>query len=136
MVDYAFCLLPSNAEREKIDNILDGEAVDLQSMNQTAYPPLQDRPVFLNIETKLSHTGGNKSDIQLAIWTMAGLTRTRLLLDERGFNNIEIPALPMLSMHGDDLELSFMKERIESTKLKGRKTSYVCTTKIILVKSL
>ena len=111
MVDFAFVLQPTAAEAKAIRNILTDEAPNLDTISQTFYSPLRISPVLLNIETKLPSTGGEQAGVQLAVWSTAGLARTRLLLDKRGREKVRIPTMPMLAMHGNDLSVSFLRER-------------------------
>lgn len=111
MVDYALCLQPDVSMKKCVHDILLVQDKDLQSINQTAYPPLCLRPIVLSVETKPPFTGGEDSDVQLAVWVAAGLRRTRLLLHESGNGTEPIPTMPMLSIHGHDMHLSAFREQ-------------------------
>lgn len=109
MVDYAVYLHPSESMERKIQNTLRGQLPGAQSVNQTMTSSLRQRPIAINMETKVPFSGGETADVQLAIWMGAGITRLRQLLSGNGNQGEDVPAMPVLSMHGHDLHLSVFK---------------------------
>jgi hypothetical protein len=73
--------------------------------------PLREQPIGINFETKPPFTGGDTADVQLAIWSGAGLLRLRQLLQQNGREEETIPTMPALSFHGHVLNLSGIQER-------------------------
>jgi len=108
LVDFAVYLRSEASEEERILQVIAKFPSDAQSINQTQYAPLRQRPIAISIETKPPFTGGETADVQLSIWAGAGLMKLTQLLELQGKDS-EIPALPVLTFHGHDLYLSVIK---------------------------
>lgn len=116
MVDFAIFIWPDEDTEESIRNTLLGELKEAQSVNQTMHAPLRMCPIVISVETELPFSGGETADVQSAIWTGAGLTRTRQMLPETE----EIPTMPTLLAHGHDLHLIAFQEQAGSNVMYGR----------------
>lgn len=110
MVDYAIYLQPDAQMGKAINKILLTLGKEAQSVNQTMYPPIRQRPIAVSVETKVPFTGGATADVQLATWTGAGLTRIRQMLQANANDAETIPTIPALSAHGHDLHMQAFKE--------------------------
>ncbi|KAF5025170.1 hypothetical protein F66182_2746 [Fusarium sp. NRRL 66182] len=93
------------------------QSSDAQSVNQTAYPPLQFAPIACNIETK---TSGIQQDgeLQLSVWTAAWYQRITMLLPER-IAQYGIVTVPLLYIIGHDWKLSFASWRGDRIEIIG-----------------
>ena len=116
MVDFAFFIRPDKDMEKNIRCTLRGELKEAQSVNQTMHAPLRMRPIVISVETKLPFSGGETADVQSAIWTGAGFTRTRQILPETE----EIPTMPTLLAYGHDLYLVAFQEQADSNVMYGR----------------
>ncbi len=110
MVDYAI-YLRSGPLMERIRRVLQELPKSSQSINQTMHGPLREQPIGINFETKPPFTGGDTADVQIAIWSGAGLLRLRQLLQQNRRGEERVPTMPALSFHGHDLNLSGIQER-------------------------
>jgi hypothetical protein len=95
----------------QIYSILDKLSAECQSVNQTLTSVLRMCPIAINIETKVPFSGEETADVQLAVWTGAGLMRTRQFLTANNRAKTQIPNVPMLQMHGHDVHLLILEEQ-------------------------
>lgn len=123
MVDYAIALGPSPSLRQTLLAALDIEsiitgAVQSQSVNQTAYPPLRLAPICVSIETKAPDGDQSQAKAQLAIWGAAHLRRLDCLrkacmarAGEEASSALApaLPCLPMILVVGAYWDLYFLK---------------------------
>ena len=74
---------------------------------------LTSKPIAINIEVKPPYSGA-EADVQLAIWTGAGIARLRQILNYRpGGQHKEIPILPVLAIRGHDFYMHVMQEKAD-----------------------
>lgn len=62
--------------------------------------------IAISDDTKILITGGETAEVQLAIWTGAGLTRLRQKLANNKLEAVSIPTHPTLSAHGHNVYLA------------------------------
>lgn len=62
--------------------------------------------IAISDDTKILITGGGTAEVQLAIWTEAGLTRPRQMLANNKLEAVSIPTQPTLSAHGHNVYLT------------------------------
>lgn len=92
---------------------------DMQSVNQTSYPPLQFTPIACNVETKTSSSStSHASHLQLSVWTAAWYQRIRQLVPE-GIACHGIVTLPLLHIIGHDWRLAFACWRGDAIEIVG-----------------
>jgi len=133
MVDLAILLRLDPFAQTRLRNILQCSPKDSQSVNQTMQNPLREEPIAINIETKVPFSGEATADLQLAIWSGAGLLRIRGLLEMLEHAQEQIPTLPMLSLHGHDLHLSAIQERTDLNVRLASPLLYVYLLKLTFV---
>ena len=125
MVDLVVLLRFKPQAQLQLRQILRCFPKDSQSINQTMQNPLREEPIAISIETKVPFSGEASADLQLAIWSGAGLLRTRGLLETLDQAKEQIPTLPMLSLHGHDLYLSAIQDRADHN-VRLRKSAPSC----------
>ncbi len=119
-VDFVLTLEPDADFMRRIKKTLLLQTRERQNLNQTTCEDVRNLPIFLNIETKIPNSGGEKADVQLSTWGYAGFTKMHQLLGANGHPTDAIPAVPMVSAHGHDWHLAALQERGEENLLMGR----------------
>ncbi|KAJ9634226.1 hypothetical protein H2199_009056 [Coniosporium tulheliwenetii] len=76
-----------------------------QSINQTMYDSLRQRPIAISIETKTPNAPEEQAGVQLGVWVAAHFTRLRGLVDT------QMPTLPLLFVTGHDWHILFAASR-------------------------
>jgi len=102
MVDYAIHLCPDAELDASIRQKLQPEPAKSQSINQTMYSYLRQRPIAISIETKTADAAESTARVQLAIWVAAHFARLRKLSPSK-----MLPTLPLLYVAGSDWFLLF-----------------------------
>lgn len=102
MVDYAIYLSPDKDMATRIISILRIQPKDSQSINQTMYDSLRQRPIAISIETKIPDASEEDGKVQLAIWVSAQFARLRSLVKMSTSPMTEIMTLPLLYVAGAD----------------------------------
>lgn len=117
IVDFCIALntIPELTQQVALqaDSAAGGFALD--SVNQTAYPPLQLRPIAIAVETK-SENPSDSGTAQLAVWTRAWMNRmvrwskwraqAEGVLDQLPRPQ-PLPVLPLLRVVGHDWKVSW-----------------------------
>ena len=107
-----------------IHRIVHSQPPDRQSINQTLYTPLCQRPIGISIETKAE--GCNEAGrVQLAVWTAAWHERMRDLMIRAGTwspSTTRLITLPLLLMVGHTCVVSFACDRGEYLEIIGEMT--------------
>lgn len=111
MVDFCVYLQPNTQMRSQIFKSLAKLPSECQTLNQTKTSELRICPIAINIETKVPFSGGETADVQLAVWTGAGLMKTRQLLTANNRAKTQIPTVPVVQMHGHDVHLLVFEEQ-------------------------
>ena len=120
MVDFAISLKPDQKMRDRIKRTFDTLPSETQWLNQTDFGTTKDTPIFINVETKIPFTGGQKADLQLTGWADAGDTKLDQLLEANGKCDVKIPTTPLLSFYGHDVYLSGWHVHDAGTRLLGK----------------
>ncbi|KAL6912489.1 hypothetical protein FSST1_010249 [Fusarium sambucinum] len=94
MVDFALALIPDAELQTKIDLFL--RTQHHETINQTTYPALANRPAPLFIETKTTSGSGSRSQVQLGIWAASWFQRLRAA----GSAKEAIP-IPLVQVYGN-----------------------------------
>ncbi|KAB5581244.1 hypothetical protein GE09DRAFT_1213640 [Coniochaeta sp. 2T2.1] len=106
-----------------IQRVVHSQPQDRQSINQTMYTPLYDRPIGVSIETKAE--GANEEGrVQLAVWTAAWHERMRDLMVPAGIWSSEtrLITMPLLLIVGHTWVLSFACDRGDRLEIVGEMT--------------
>ncbi len=111
MVDFCVYLQPNTQMRSQILKSLAKLPSECQTLNQTKTSELRICPIAINIETKVPFSGEETADVQLAVWTGAGLMKTRQLLTANNRAKTQIPTVPVVQMHGHDVHLLVFEEQ-------------------------
>lgn len=98
MVDFVMYLKPDQKMIERMRHMATAESTPF-SVNHTLHSPLRIRPIGVNIETKLTGTGWDAANIQIAIWVAAQFTRLEQLLLAGGGEHCVL-ALPVIIIQG------------------------------------
>ncbi|KAJ9129497.1 hypothetical protein NKR19_g10341, partial [Coniochaeta hoffmannii] len=137
MVDFVMVLVPkpddeggeqgdgARGERFRrlahaVHNTVLSQPLDQQSINQTLYPPLMERPIGISIETKAD--GANEvGRVQLAIWTAAWHERMMALMAAAGksYANTRLITMPVLLIVEHSWVLSFVCDRGDRLEVVG-----------------
>lgn len=123
MVDFAITLKFGNDTglMDRTIQYVGSLKQDEQTLNQTFGDALMRcEPIFLNIETKTPFAGGDTSDIQLAVWGGAGLTKIEDLLSKSNRAGLAIPTMPIITIHGHDWHLCSLQRKGGKTLSKGK----------------
>ncbi|KAK0704275.1 hypothetical protein B0T21DRAFT_268787, partial [Apiosordaria backusii] len=103
-----------------VHNTVLSQPLDQQSINQTLYPPLMERPIGISIETKAD--GANEvGRVQLAIWTAAWHERMMALMAAAGklYANTRLITMPLLLIVEHSWVLSFVCDRGDRLEVVG-----------------
>jgi len=119
-VDFVLTLRPDQELEDRIVKTLLLQPRSSRFLNQTNHEPVRIAPIFVNIETKIPNTGGQKANVQLATWGYAGFSKLHQMLHANGNGTEKVPAIPMLSAHGHDWHLAALHERGNDNLLIGR----------------
>ena len=119
-MDFAVTLKPDQKMMDRIKRTFKPLSLEDQWLNQTDYSTIKGTPIFINVETKIPFTGGQKADLQLTEWADAGDTKLSRLLEANGKGDIKIPTTPLLSFYGHDIYLSGWHVHDIGTRLLGK----------------
>lgn len=111
MVDFCVYLQPNIQMETQIYRCLAKLPMECQTVNQTNISQLCICPIAINIETKIPFSGEETADVQSAVWTGAGLMKTRQLLTANNRAKTQIPTVPVVQMHGHDVHLLVFEEQ-------------------------
>ncbi|KAI1153550.1 hypothetical protein F4825DRAFT_248100 [Nemania diffusa] len=114
MVDFCLTIEPTNPEQ--VTDIMEyQQASQLQTLNQSMYPPLRFRPVAIAVETNVD-TSQETGETQLGIWTKAWFNRIYMLLQSRDALS-SCPPLPLISIRGNHwfVLIAYLEEEGKNT---------------------
>jgi hypothetical protein len=102
MVDLAVYLDSDNTTHDALRQLAARDPFTTASWNDTCYPPLQKRPLAMNIETKLTGRDRGTAKIQMSIWVTAQLNKWEQLVAEDGGGLPGLPFLPVIVTQGHE----------------------------------
>ena len=110
---------PSSEAQATIKRVLDSLPAEQATVNQTAYSPVAERPIFVSIETKTIQSSEEAAKAQLGMWADAGNRRAECLMEitkPRGLRQGEHPtrtqlAAPLLLISGHNWDLYWAIDR-------------------------
>ena len=93
-------------------------STDYDSINQTPMASIRRNPIAISAETKRPFCGDESSDIQLSVWTAAGIERLLDMKTDKKIN--KMPVFPAVSIHGHDVHLTVFERQEDRNVMYGR----------------
>lgn len=110
LVDYSVNLESSSSDMElRARSLLSRQGKDMQTINQTDYPPVRLKPAAFSIETKSAGGDHNVARTQLGSWSAAHFARLRSLLAE----GVPTRSHPLLLLSAQGLSCFYAIDRPE-----------------------